>query len=330
MALTYTNYIDLLANEDLPPTRVTSLALREGYNSGWSGNAMLVPAGGSDLSAMLVGALVFGLAPSSPMSVLLTLPDTTLPADPGSPDSGSPDTGDDDSSGDSSNQIGTVLRSWPSVISKIEPTLLNSGGALLNVVFADPVTYLLERPVWGAYRGVSAAEMIGGAISLAAGGDGRPTLNPVLPNMPTIKIIARLRDDLAFLPYSIACGEPLGWWLDKIQGMLGIRVEMVANADDRNAIDMVLTDQLPTGTPLSMSVLYTSIDDISSPDDSQHGSIYVAEVEGRGSPGSLGSVLDDLTQGTFRRFGAPGGVSSVINTSETSLEEAVRRNQLEL
>ena len=82
--------------------------------------------------------------------------------------------------------------------------------------------------------------MLGGALSATAGGDGQPTRNPVLAGLPMIRIGEELRDDLDRIPYAISPGEPLGDWLSRLWGRLGVRCEM--QGDPGGGLDIWLRD----------------------------------------------------------------------------------------
>ena len=145
-----------------------------------------------------------------------------------------------------SDLSGAIIRAWPCVVTALAPSAGGSSTkASCLVALADPITYLSGRPIWGVYRACSIGAMVGGALSLAAGGDGKPTLRPILAGLPQVRIVENCRDAVKNLPYSIASGEPLGHWLSTMLGILGLRMEMYGGAN--GVVYVNLTDQVPRG-----------------------------------------------------------------------------------
>ena len=99
-----------------------------------------------------------------------------------------------------SGSRGAHVRVWPCVVDRLQPYELDATAAACDVHLLDPVSFLAEQPIWGAYRSVSAGEIVGGVLSLAAGGDGKPTLSPLLPGLPAVRIAAGYRDGLGHPP----------------------------------------------------------------------------------------------------------------------------------
>lgn len=98
------------------------------------------------------------------------------------------------------------------------------------ITVADPLSFLWDRPIWDVFHDRSVGRILGGAMSLAAGGDGRPSLKPFadLPDLPRVRIREMgLREAARSVqPYVIASGESLGHLLGNLLGMLGIRIEV--------------------------------------------------------------------------------------------------------
>ena len=198
--------------------------------------------------------------------------------------------------------------------------MTGSRNAACEVRFIDPVGYLAERPVWGAYRAASAAEMVGGALSLAAGGDGKPTLTPALPGMPRVEIVERYREKLARLPYAIAAGQTLGDWLSCFLGMLGLRAELsVEDGDD--TITLTLSDQLPSGEEYRMTIVEGS--EPVQPDS--HGPIAIGAMSAFPGQPVRGGLLDEPSMGTAFPLVAYGGIENVLSGSGLDVEESVGR-----
>ena len=147
-----------------------------------------------------------------------------------------------------------AVRKWPCVISGVHPVADGRRGVECTVRIVDPISALAIRTVWGAYSVSSAAEIVGGMLSVAAGGDGKPTLAPVLPSVPVVEVVPKYRTALSRLPYALAVGRPLGEWLATFVGMLGLRAELTADPDANSCV-LTLTDSLPTSLPWKMAVL---------------------------------------------------------------------------
>lgn len=354
--VSYRSYIDVIINQQRQSLALSSLSMEESYNTGWGGEGILVSSRNSelDLSSMLLHGLQFGLGPGVPVSATLALagayPHRTPVAPPASEDgNANGDSAGGESESTESTEVavpltaGTVVRIWPSMITSVEPLEASStSGTMLKVTLVDPITYLSTRSIWGAYRAASAASMIGGALSLAAGGEGKPTLSPALPNLPTIKIIDNmLSPEAQVIPYSIASGQTLGEWLEYITGVLGIRIELSANPDD--SIDVILTDQMPSGALLQMNA------ELAQPTGSRrgrrggrrtpaptptvaaaHGRLFITGIEGNPGVTARDIVLDDPLHSTFQRVGGRGSVGQLIKGTNITLDEAAKRRQFEI
>lgn len=218
-----------------------------------------------------------------------------------------------------------VIRSFPGFIAEVKPygtNVVQATGvteAWIEVIVRDVVSHLADQPVWGVFRGQSAAEIVGGALSLAAGTDGKATLNPVVPDHSEIVIHDGLRPGLDFVPYAIAAGQTLGVWLSDLYGLLAIRMEMLA--DSTGELTIMLHDGVASATPLKMSVLEgggagAPLDDSSA--------LKVVNVGSYSGDRWRAAVLDDPTKGGFRRLGN-GPVGAVVAGEDIDLEEAAVR-----
>ena len=216
---------------------VPNFSLSESYNTGWSGKVML-SADDRGLSPVHYLNVLFAHGFMAGSAVTLDLLDL-------------------DASGDE-----PAVRKWPSVISAIKPVARRDttrGGVDCDIFIVDPISSIALRPVWGVYRSTSAAEIVGGMLSVAAGGDGKPTLNPVLPDAPAVEIVPRYRQALSVLPYALAVGRPFSEWLIAFVGMLGLRAELSA-AVDSNSVVLTLTDTVPTATAWNMGVKESAVE----------------------------------------------------------------------
>ena len=264
----------------------------------WRGYATVDPGPGQPLSVKdaLETALAYGILPGTRVALGLVI------SSPGAE--------------------GILARTWPSMITKVGTAPMGKDGphdAVCRVHFCDPVTYLWRRSIWGAYRDCSPGNMFGGALSLAVGGDGAPTLEPVAPNMPVMHIQMMVRDALSNVPYAIATGEPFGHWLNTVLGRLGVRIQLMGKSDGE--IDIILTDMSPSGTPVQMTL-----------DESPYPSAENALVTNLtvGSPTKVrGSILDNQFSGSSIRLGEPGAVESLFYGAELGLEEAELRANFE-
>ena len=295
---------------------VADFAVEEGYNTGWNGTVEIAGSRADRaLSAaeMLDTVMTWGAIPGTAATL--------------------------DIQGDGGPPGGARARSWLIVISSLHPRVTGPTSGACEVRFVDPVGHLADRPIWGAYRAASAAEITGGALSLAAGGDGKPTLTPALPGMPRVRIVARYREKLTRLPYAIAAGQSLGDWLSDFLGMLGLRAELSvehgvgsatggdagSGADAPNpALVLTLLDRLPSCDVTFVTVLPRPD---SAPPDAP-GSVGRVAIRGHstfsGRP-ARGALLDDPTMGGVRPLGTPNAVGTVISAPELGVDEAEAR-----
>lgn len=330
-------YVNVMDSED-PPLSLSFLDLEESYNAGWKGAALLATSSENayNLSTTLSLAVTAGIGPAAPVAFMLALsggaPTTTIGGER------------DDPTTITKLLPGALLRVWPSVVIAATPQRSNSEtvGTALHLTFSDTISYLGSRPIWGAYRNSSLAEIVGGAISLAVGGDGQPTLNPITPGLPSITIVDELRESLGLIPYAVAAGNTLSGWLGDLQRLIGIRMEMRINAS--GVVQLILTDQpvnhrigdvpsgfLPVDGIADNNVIPLSLD----PDDETLADSNITElsivaaqiirIANKPTGKNRGIVLDDPLHGSFRRLGSAGSVGSVVTATGISADEAVRR-----
>lgn len=281
----------------------------EAYNQGWTARVAVFSSGDEwqSLGSMVGNALVAGLVPGRAVVVRL----------------GYVADGQSDASA-------MIVRSWPGIISRIEPLDPRSMHARVYclVTVVDVVSYLRRQTIWGCYRAAPAAEMIGGAITLAAGARGAPTLQPAVSIHPEITIVPQLRETLEWLPYSIAAGQPLGVWLDSFLGLLGIRMEMLGKAD--GTLNIILADAIPRDDPLRMSLpVEETVGSGGDGEPAEHGELSVASLSARRGTYRRGVLLDDPTQGQLRRIG-DGPVGTMVTGVEVRLDEAYVRAEQQL
>lgn len=271
------------------------LMLNEDRSGGWSGAVRLNPrrAAAEDALQDIMGN---GLVPGAAATIKLVIAGRT-------------------------GHGGTVVRTWPSVVTSVNAAS-DDADALCAVTFRDPVTYLRNRPIWAAFAACSPGSLVGGALSAAAGGDGKATRDPVLPGMPPVRIREQLRAGIAEVPYALAVGEPLGYWLNRVCGRLGVRLEMLGDPD--GAFELSLTDRAPAQTVLNLD---GGIEMAFYPDlpPSALNLNMAGLAVGRPLPGR-GGILDNLVGGGAVAFGPRGALESVFMESGLSLEEAEHRS----
>ena len=278
--------------------RLTAFGLQEGYSTGWSGTGVVVAGRNKrpvNPGGMMSAVMASGVVAGTPMVLELEV------------EGGSLD--------------GVNVRTWPSVVTALRPYPVDETSAGCDIHVMDPVSYLAERPVWGAFRSVSAAEAVGGALSLAAGGDGKPETNPVLKGLPLVEVVAEYRDALERVPYVIAAGQRLGDWLADFLAMLGLRAELLGRDDGR--LQLTLTDAKPRRQPLRMSVVTSEGVDPAGPDN-----VGAIAIQGHSAfPGAplRGAMLDDPAKGGGRPLVATGPVGTLLTEVELDVDEATRR-----
>lgn len=307
MAVRYKGYLETSPGSSQPGVvMVASFELDERYNAGWSAAVRLTAASFNPvaLGSMFRLSVRNGVTPGNVATLhLALLPPPDAPAE---------------------QQNATIIRAWPSVVTAIEPIVDGHTGHCI-VQMSDPVSHLASKPIWGAYRATSLGRMVGGALSLAAGGDGKPTLNPTLPGLPPIHIEEAFRSELNEVPYAIAAGQPLGQWLDDTLGLLGLRAEMFGGANGR--IRLTLTDRAQgRDDAVEMRVIGNALGEGSVSSQAQPSAMRLAvdAIVARPLGDERGGLIDDPTLGGFRYIGRLGGLGS-LHSGEIGVDEASRR-----
>lgn len=271
--------------------QVQHFMVQESRGAGWQGQAVLDPAPGHagviSFKHAASTAFDYGLAPGSPVVLSMIAVN-----------------GSDD---------GQTMRVWPGVVAKVV-TKLAEERPVNDVRFCDPLTYLGTRRIWGAFANESPAAILGGAMSLAVGGDGQPTQEPELPGLPGVRIVADLNGALDTIPYAIAVGETLGVWLARLLPRLGIRVETTTGADGK--VELTLRDGNPAGEILPVIATYGS--------PSYFGA-QVQEFRNQNRDGERAALLDNQSAGDVIRLGEAGVVGHVFSAAGVSQDEGRRR-----
>ena len=288
--------------------QLAAFTIEEQYNGGWSGAAILVSRGDepASLGRLLGAALTQKVVPGQQVVLHLTL------------------------GGEEQTSVrGLIVRSWPCLVSGVTPLDIEGehlAGAC-SVGLTDPVSYLSTRPLWGVYQGSSAGEIVGGVLSLAAGGDGKPGLAPVLPGLPVVTITEDLREALSEIPYAIAVGEPLGAWLGDFLGEIGVCMEL-AGSTENDSVTARVSDRLPRGDPLEMQLLVGG--DTSTAGQMAADPAYLTAVSAKPGMALRGQLLDDPSLGSLRRLGPGGAVGRLFLGPGVDLDEATDRAQRSL
>ena len=284
--------------------KLASLVASEGYNIGWCAHAIFafeVPGGGASRIDILATLADRGLSPGRRGKVNLRV----------------------EAEG---NQLlhNQTIRTWPCMVSQMVP--LDSDDdtrAVCRIQLVDPLGYLAGREIWGAFRDVSAAELVGGAIALAAGLDAGPTTEVATVWLPKIRVRGRHRDALDVIPYAIATGETLGEWLARVLGTLGLRAELFAE-DGGDTQVVYLTDALAHRTSYEMHVERDGAE-LSDDERGRDGGVSIrSRVAFPGNP-LRGALLDDPTQGTPRLLAAFGPIGRVVRAQGADTDEVTER-----
>ena len=229
----------------------------------------------------------------------------------------------------------SAVRTWPSIVTSVNVKESTTRPEPFCVIaFCDPLTALSNRPVWFAWSAVRSdeadvdgrtilADIIGGALSAAAGGDPYPSSTPTLPaGYPIVSIDADVDDAVASPAYVVATGQPFGAWVDQLCGHLGVRIEMIGLPSGNLRVH--LTDKPPAQSRLNHIGPVSIHADSTNPPS--FGNIQLNRYCVTPTPHARGGVLDTPRGGGPISFGAPGPVGSVVSDARLDAEEAERRS----
>ena len=294
--IVYVSELDSLATRSIVP--VERWALFERADGGWMGTAFVDP--GPDVS--MTPGHAFGLSlghdlvPGTAVALGMWLVGDT---------------------GQAERDTDVVpLRTWPSMVAQLDTVPVQEDGTdyVCAVQLVDPLTFLRSQPLWAVFESCSPGEILGGALSMCAGGTGRTSLTPSLPGLPGVSIHETLRDAVSVVPYAIATGETLGVWLDNLLGHLGLRIVVRGLSD--GTVMLTLTDRIPAEQPVRMTL---------GPGQARPDNAVVDRHRQRPDVPVQGAVLDDPGGRVAHRLGADGAVGSVISASGITPDEAALR-----
>ncbi len=291
---TFKGYLGFSSSEGVESRlAISGLDLAEDYNAGWRGTVLLGKTKeGLSSNAYMAQHISNGLGPGRMATIDIELEPGDL----------SPD--------------GALLRRWSVMVGAMSPLEIGSPNKVAcSVEVLDPLSFLADRPVWGAYRGCSTAEMFGGVLSMAAGGDGKPTQWPTMAGFPTISISPRYRDSLEWLDYGIAAGHTLGEWLAEVSGLLGLRVELWGLTNGEIVVSV--SDAPAAGASILAYV-------VGQPPEGGRTPIELTGIYEKPVPPVRAAVLDDVTQGNFRRTGL-GSVGRLVSATGVDANEVAAR-----
>ena len=300
MSIPYAAVITTPADDDLI-VPVESFSVSEMRGAGWFGIARL-DLGASDTpfvssAAALRTVIDFRLVPGKPIVLRLVMAGDT--------------------------RAGAPVRNWPSMIMRVVSVprgKSDDGGLDCRVELCDPLSYCRERPVWGVFKSCSPGQMVGGALSLAVGGNGDPTREPVLPGMPVVRIYEHVRTELREIPYAIAAGEPLRSWLDRILGTLGVRMEFLGHEGEQ--VGICLRDTAPSASEANenQSPIEMIVDGNAEPGAT---TLSIVHMQLNALAKKRSALFDSPSQGAVTRIGSEGGsVEAVIRAAEIDVAEA--------
>ncbi|MXY52870.1 MAG: hypothetical protein F4Y86_10160 [Gammaproteobacteria bacterium] len=276
---------------------ITKFDLSEDFNAGWKGCVKLAKVdAGSNGNAYMSSLMTAGIVPGKSAEVEIIFEGQGEAAE--------------------SAQSGLLLRRWSVMVGAMEPVKSNEDNVVACAIdVVDPVSFLSSRPVWGAYRGCSVADMVGGALSMAAGGDGKPTRWPTLSGFPTVSITPRYRDSLQWLDYGIAAGQTLGDWLAEVSALLAFRIELWGQADGE--VVVTLSDGPAAGAAIPAYLAGWVPEQGRTP-------IALTGIFAKPRQPIRAVVLDDVTQGAYRQVGE-GSIAAVVAASGVGVDEVSDR-----
>ena len=221
-----------------------------------------------------------------------------------------------------------AVRSWPAIVTGIATRECRRGekNPPAVVTLVDPFTAYGNRALWLGFAGIDLAELLGAALSSAAGGDGAPSKTPVIPGIPPIEIRCQVRESIRTLPYVVSAGETLLTWMDSLSALLKIRVELVGLGDGK--LIATITDKSPRVSGLNDKGAIPLQIDMRRAVSSRN--VHVRAPRALVWPRERGGLLDVPSQGTPSLFGREGAVARVLQSAGMTREEGKVRVSMDI
>ena len=220
-----------------------------------------------------------------------------------------------------------VLRSWPGVVTAVSSREPRHGEDTprVMVTLVDPLSAVRDEPLWLGIAGVDLAALVGAAFSSVAAGDGVPSVNPIVPSMPSVAFRSHVRDAIRTVPYAVGAGETFWTWLEQLQALLKVRLELVGLAD--GSLVATITDKEPKLGGLNEHGPIELELDLTVPVSARN--VHVRHPTARVWPSARGGVLDVVRDGVPRRFGPEGPVERVLHGTRVSRSEGFLRQTMD-
>ena len=176
---------------------------------GWSGWGRVRQADQDSAAALFARAQAHGLVPGAP--VVLSL----------SPAGRGPE------------------RTWPSILTELEIWSGVDAPPAVFVRFADPLTHLADRPLYGGFADCTPGGILAGSLARAAGGAAEPgSLRVAHPSLPILDIRERAWEKGGRIAYAIAGGEPLLAFVRRVLDETGVRLAVRGLASGTIRLDL--------------------------------------------------------------------------------------------
>lgn len=195
-----------------PRVPLAELDLREHpAGLGWSGWGRVRQADRSSAATLFARAQAHGLVPGAPVVLSLS------PAGRG------------------------PVRTWPSILTELEVRPGADAPPAVLVRFADPLTHLAVRPVYGVFADCTPGGILAGSLARAAAATAEPgSLRVAHPSLPILDLRERAHEKGGRIAYAIAGGEPLLAFIRRVLDETGVRLAVRGLAS--GTIRMDLTD----------------------------------------------------------------------------------------
>ena len=181
-----------------PGVPLAELELREqGADSGWSGWGRVRQADRGPAAVLFGRAQANGLVPGSPIVVSLS------PAGQG------------------------AERTWPSILTSLDVRSTSDSRLDVFVRFADPLTRLASRPLYGVFAESTPGGILAGSLARAVGtAADAGSLRIAHPSLPMLEVHERSVAQGDRIAYAIAGGEPLRTFVRRVLDGTGKRLSV--------------------------------------------------------------------------------------------------------